>query len=389
MKKIKVAQIITRMIVGGAQENTLQTARELAKDPKYQVTLITGPGLGPEGNLLEKVGPRDKFDLIVLNQLRREINPIRDFIAFCQLIRLCWGKKFDLVHTHSSKAGILGRWAAWLTRCPIRLHTIHGWEFHPYQSVFKRHFYIFLERWTAKITTRLVAVSKQNILKGLEAKIGSSRQYLCIYSGIDLSLFKGKALPKKWRDDSSLPSNKFVIGTIGRLAEQKNPLLMVQIAADLRKKEKNVFFVMVGDGPLRGKVEKKIKQLNLVDTFCLPGIQDDVPNWIRSFDLFLLPSKWEGLPRVLLQAMAAGKPVVATDTDGILEVIHDRENGWLVSSKKPQEWVKAILRLKQHPKERQLMAQNAKQLITKKFSDAKMIRDLKQLFEETLERNSK
>jgi len=385
MKKIKVAQIITRMIVGGAQENTLHTCQQLAKDPLYQVTLITGPSLGPEGDLLDSLEPNAGFEIVKLKHLRRGINPIRDLIAFFQLVRILRKNQFDLVHTHSSKAGILGRWAAWVARIPVRVHTIHGWGFHSYLNPLVQKFYIFLERWTAKITTRLIAVSSENIQKGLESKIGTQEKYLTIYSGISLSTFAQSQGPNSLRDNFSLPPSKLIVATIGRLVEQKNPLLFVNIASTLLQQNPNLFFVMIGDGPLRKKVEKEIESLNIGNAFLLPGLRRDVPKWISLIDIFVLSSRWEGLPRALLQVMAAGKPVVASQTDGILEVLKNESNGILIENEDPKKWSQAIQDLVDNPKKREGIGRCAKQSITDRFSDDKMVQDLKELFSKLLQ----
>lgn len=384
MKKIKIAHIITRMILGGAQENTLHTCRELGKDPKYEVTLITGPGLGPEGDLLQTLKRKEPFHLIVLPQMRREINPVRDFIVFFQLFWLFLKNRYNIVHTHSSKAGILGRWAAFFTGIPIRLHTVHGWGFHPYQFPLIRELYICLERITAWITTRLIVVSKLNSQKGLQLKIGNPKKYQTIYSGIEVKRFQTPA-PKKiveLKEKFKIPQNKTVIGMVGRFVAQKNPDLLIEIAKKLTSKHKNFFFLMIGDGPLKESLEKKIHQEGLESFFLLPGLQREVQDWIYCLDLVLFPSKWEGLPRVLLQSMAAGKCVLASPADGILEVVKNKKNGQIIRSFNASSWATAILELSEKSALRKKLGEEAQKTVTTQFSDAKMILDLKHLLTE-------
>jgi len=377
MKKIKVAQVITRMIVGGAQENTLYTCRTLARDPRFEVTLITGPGLGPEGSLLEELKPNENFKLVLLNQLRREINPLRDIFVFFQLYCLFRKVKFQVLHTHSSKAGILGRWSGWLAQIPVRLHTFHGWGFHDKQTLFFRRLYILLERLSAKITTRLITVSQQNTEKGLSKKIGKSSQYLTIYSGIDLNRFMPIKGDKK--GTLNISDNTVVIGTIGRLTEQKNPLLFVRMASSLLKKKDDLYFLFVGDGPLRQVVEREIERLHLNGRVKLAGLKKDVIPWLACMDIFVLPSAWEGLPRVLLQAMSMEKPVIASKTDGILEIIKDKQNGRLLESRDPQIWTQAVLELLENPRKSNRYIKEAKQMLSSKFSDVNMGEELKEL----------
>jgi len=377
MKKIKVAQVITRMIVGGAQENTLYTCRSLARDPRFEVTLITGPGLGPEGSLLEELRPDEDFKLVLLNQLRREINPIRDIFVFFQLFCFFRKNKFQVLHTHSSKAGILGRWSGWLAQIPVRLHTVHGWGFHDKQTLFFRRLIILLERLSAKITTRLITVSQQNTEKGLSNKIGKRSQYLTIYSGIDLNRFKPIKGDKK--EILNISDKTEVIGTIGRLTEQKNPLLFIQMASLLLQKKDDLYFLFVGDGPLRQVVEREIERLHLNGRVKLAGLKKDVIPWLACIDIFVLPSAWEGLPRVLLQAMSMEKPVIATKTDGIVEIIKDKQNGRLLETVDPQIWTQAVLELLEDPSISKRYTKEAKQMLSSKFSDVKMGDELKKM----------
>lgn len=379
-KKIKVAQVITRMIVGGAQENTLYTARKLGEKENYDLVLITGPGLGPEGNLLETLRPQEPFQCVVLGQLRRAINPFRDLIAFIQLFLLFRKEHFDVVHTHSSKAGILGRWAAWLAAVPVRVHTVHGWGFHPHQPTLRRGLYVFLEKITAPITNRLITVSNENTKKGVEAGIGKKEQYQTIYSGIEIERFKKNGKGTVLKEKHHIPRGKVIIGTIGRLAEQKNPVLFVRLASRLRDQEPNCFFVMVGDGPMRKTVEEEIERLGLKNDFLLPGLQKQVHEWVDLIDYFVITSKWEGLPRVLLQNMAAGNPVVASRTDGIEEVIRDGGNGLLLQTEDPAVWAEKVAELIHEKEKAKRLALEASKCVTEKFSDVKMVQDLDHLF---------
>lgn len=379
-----MAQVITRMIVGGAQENTLATARAFGAHPDYDVTLITGPGLGPEGNLLETLQSEEPFRLVLIPQLRRKINPFRDFVAFLKLLSLFRREKFDLVHTHSSKAGILGRWAAWWAGTPVIMHTIHGWGFHDYQPSWVRGLYILLERWTARITERLIAVSKENIRKGIAAGIGDEPKYTTIYSGIDLKTYRAALDTASLRDSLRIPKEKLIVGTLGRLSPQKNPLFFVRLAAALTQRHKNLFFIMIGDGPLRRDVENEIDRRGLRASFLLTGIRADVAALTQLIDIFALTSRWEGLPRALLAAMAAGKPVVAARTDGVMEVLRHNENGLAVPPDQEEAWAAALETFIHDPDLRRRLGAAAQKSVTDQFSDAKMFEDLDCLFRETL-----
>lgn len=327
--KISVLHIITRLIVGGAQENTLYTAALLDKNSFY-VDVLTGPQTGPEGSLIEDAYSR-KLRLIIENNLVREIRPIKDLSAFIRLFLFMRRNKYTIVHTHSSKAGILGRWAAWLAGVPIIIHTVHGWGFHDYQNAWLKKSYILAERLTLLITDKLIAVAKKDIEKGVSAGIGSKSDYALIRSGIELDFYRNsKKTSKQVRCELGIPEHAKVIGTVTRLSPQKSPLTFVKTAISVIKRIPDAYFVMVGDGPLRHQIEDTLQKADIADHVILTGVRRDVPELLHSFDLFLLTSLWEGLPRVIPQAMAAGVPVIASKVDGSAEIIKHNVNGLLV-----------------------------------------------------------
>ncbi|RLC78504.1 MAG: glycosyltransferase family 1 protein, partial [Chloroflexi bacterium] len=299
--------IITRLIVGGAQENTMLTAVLL--DPsRCAVDVVSGPQTGSEGSLIEEFRTRD-IPLTIEPALVREINPLKDLLALFRLTRFIRRGRYTIVHTHSSKAGILGRWAAYLAGTPIIVHTVHGWGHHDRQSPLVRRSYILLERVTQRITDKLIVVSPRNIEKGLADGIGTPEKYITIRSGIELDRFRR---PSRSREDVraelGIPVDSAVVGTVTRLSPQKAPLDFLDAAAHVAAQQPNVHFVIVGDGPLRADVEAQVVTLKLTERIHLTGLRRDVPDLLHSFDIFALSSLWEGLPRVLPQAMAAGLP---------------------------------------------------------------------------------
>ncbi len=188
MKQIKILHIITRLILGGAQENTLLTVEGLGKRKGYELTLATGPSLGPEGSLVGEA-ERKGIKLIRVPGMRREINPWRDFLTFVELYRLIKRGNYDIVHTHSSKAGILGRLAARLAGTKVIVHTIHGLPFHEYQSRGVNYFYILWERFAALFTDKIITVAEAMTSKALEAKLAPEEKFITIYSGMELDKF--------------------------------------------------------------------------------------------------------------------------------------------------------------------------------------------------------
>ncbi len=344
MTRIPVLHIITRLIVGGAQENTMLTAALLDPD-RYAVDIVSGPQTGSEGSLIEEVRAHG-IPLTIEPALVREVNPLKDLQALFRLTGFIRRGRYTIVHTHSSKAGILGRWAARLAGTPVIVHTVHGWGHHERQHPLVRRFYILLERATARITDKLIVVSPRNTEKGLADGIGTPEKYITIRSGIELDRFLKPTRPREAvREELGIPPDVPVVGTVTRLSPQKAPLDFVDAAAHVAARRPDVHFVIVGDGPLRAEMEAAIAVRSLTDRVHLTGLRRDVPDLMHSFDVFALTSLWEGLPRVLPQAMTTGLPIVATAVDGNAEAVTDGVNGFLTPPGDPQAMAAALLRL--------------------------------------------
>ncbi|UCC66020.1 MAG: glycosyltransferase, partial [Deltaproteobacteria bacterium] len=310
MKSVNVVHIITKLELGGAQQNTLFTLAHLNRD-LFQPYLITNHEgiLVPEAQALK--GVRTFF----LPELIREINPLMDVRASFKIKGILKEiKEGDstplIVHTHSSKAGIVGRWAARCAEADVIIHSIHGFGFHDYQPPPIRALFVFLEKVAAGITDAFIAVSRANMKQGVNLDIFPPTKVILIRSGIELEEFKGVSVSGAEKKaelgvDPALP----LITMVGCLKPQKAPLDYVEVAhLVLQRKEAN--FILVGDGVLREKVEKKAEGLGLKGQFRLLGWRRDVPEILAATDIFVLTSLWEGLPRVLPQAMAMGIPIV-------------------------------------------------------------------------------
>jgi len=325
LDKIKVAHIITRLELGGAQQNTLYTVENLDKD-KFDVTLICG-----KGGLLDEEVDKTGVKVVFIPSLRRKIAPWFDIIAFLKLWRICKKENFTVVHTHSSKAGVLGRWAARLADVPVIIHTVHGWSFNDYQNPILKKFYIWLERLTANITTKIIAVSYKDVEKGLKMGVGRQKQYIMIRSGIEIEKFRDAKIDiTSKRKEMGLAPDRPVVGMVACLKPQKAPLDFVRVANKVRKRLPEVQFLLVGDGVLRHRAERLKKKLGLDGNLILTGWRRDIPEIMASIDVFCLTSLWEGLPRTILEATSCGVPIVATDVGGNSEVIRDNINGYLV-----------------------------------------------------------
>ena len=387
MSAIPVLHIITRLIVGGAQENTMYTAARL--DPtRFRAEVISGPQTGSEGSLIDEVRSLG-VSLEILPSLLREVSPLQDAAALLTLRRLIRRGRFVIVHTHSSKAGILGRIAARFARVPVIVHTVHGWSFHEHMSARRRRFYVALERWSARFTDALIVVARPDIEKGLAEGIGRPEQYHLIRSAIPLEAFDPAGVDGvAVRRELGLPLDAPVLGNVGRFSAQKNPLDWVAVAGRVAHAVPDCRFLLVGDGPLRSDVERALAAANIADRTILTGLRRDVPRLLAAMDVFLLTSLWEGLPRVIPQAMAMGIPVVANRADGTVEAIHHGVTGFLCDPGSTDSMADSCSQLLLNPHLRQEMGGQGRKYAHQEFGLERMILDIEALYEHLLRRHT-
>lgn len=328
-RPLRVLHVITRMIVGGAQENTMLSCA-LIDRTRFASTILTGAETGVEGELHSESRARG-IEVAVEPSLVRRLSPWHDLVATLKLWRTMKRGGYDIVHTHSSKAGILGRIAARLAGVPVIVHTTHGWGFNSHQPPHIYWLYVWLERLCVRFSRVVIVVGSPNRTEGLSLGIGRPEQYRLIRSGIEIGAYRDVKLGKsEARARLGIPEQAFVIGSVGRLGEQKAPLDLLTAFVPVAERYPHAHLVFVGDGPHRGPLETAITEAGLTGRVHLAGLRRDVPELLRAFDVFALASRWEGLPRVFPQAMAAGLPIVATRVDGAPDAITPGENGWLV-----------------------------------------------------------
>ena len=383
--RARVLHLITRLIVGGAQENTIASVERV--DPeRFESHLWTGPQTGPEGSLLSEARSRG-IVVQVLPNLVREISPLKDVSALFQLSRLMRRERFHVVHTHCTKAGVLGRLAAKLAGIPHITHTHHGWSFHDEMRPLLRSLYEGVERMLQPWTSPMVSVSEETTRIGLDARIGRRSDYRLIRSGIPLQRFHPDARSgRTMRERLGLSSAQVVVGSVGRLTPQKNPLDFVKLAAMVRDGFENVTFIYVGDGPMRAAVEAEARRLGMERTLRILGVRDDVPQLLRAMDVFVLVSLWEGLPRVVPQALASGVPVLAYQTGGIAEAVIEGKNGHLFPRGDLRGMAERLSALVASPSLRREMSRAASEGFDSSFSEDQMITDLECLYDEMLAR---
>ncbi len=387
-RPLRVLHVITRMIIGGAEWNTFYTVQYLNRQ-RYTPLLATGPETGSEGSLIEATEAMG-VPVHLVPDLIREIDPKRDFKALVQLVRLYRQLEVDIVHTHTSKAGILGRLAGRLARVPVIIHTVHGFAFQANIPRWQKRLYILLERMAGRWSDALIFISRPLMVEAGKLGIGDPRTYHYIPSGIDLRAFQngsnnGNRLVR--RQQLGLQEHVPVIGTISRLVRDKGLELLLEAAARLKAKGLEFHMVWVGDGPIRSELERRARELGVADRLFITGMCTDVPEWISCFDLFVLPTLWEGMGRVFLEAQAAGVPVIGSCVGGVPDVVLDGTTGILIPPGNVDTLTEAVEKLLTQTELRRRMGRMAAQFAAEeRFQVEFMVRKIEEVYEQTWQR---
>jgi glycosyltransferase involved in cell wall biosynthesis len=378
---MRVTHVITRLIVGGAQENTIASVLGLQAKPGLQVNLVSGRSLGREGSL-ESCFAAAPGLLTILPELVRPIHPWKDCLAFRRLVQMFRAQRPDIVHTHSGKAGILGRLAAARAGVPLILHTIHGPSFGSFQGPVANFLFRSAERRAAAVTSHFVTVADAMRAQYLAAGIGQPQHFTRVFSGFPLEPFLSATNDLALRARWGISPDDIVIGKIARLFKLKGHEDLFRIAPALLQKQPRLKFLLVGDGPWRNRFENHVQTLGLQKHFIFTGLVPpaEVPQLIGIMDLLVHLSLREGLPRALPQALAVARPVVAYDCDGAKEICLDGETGLLIPPGNLPALTAALDRLAGDSALRERLGRRGQQFVRERFPVERMVDDLYALY---------
>jgi len=376
--KLRLLLVITRLTVGGDTNVFLDIAQYFRHHPIIEADIAAGPVPSTEIDLRHLVDDGG-MPLSIIPALSNRADPRLMLKAAFQLHKVIRRGRYDIVHTHSSAAGVIGRIAAATARVPIIVHHVHGWGLQEGMPLTARYAYLGLERLCAHFTDRLIAVSQPTVQKGLAHHIGCEDKFAVIYNGIHLEDFCQQVDGVRLRRQLGLVDGCKLVGMIGRLDRQKNPLDFVRVAALVVPRYPKVQFVAIGDGTLRSECERLIAQMNLQNRCILLGFRNDVARILPLLAVVASTSLWEGLPVTFQEAMCAGKPIVANDVDGVSDVVRNDETGYLVTPHDPQQMADRIVTLLSDPQLCNRLGARAR-VESARFSTQKMLQELELLY---------
>ena len=383
MKKIKVAQVITRMDWGGSSDICRIILSRLNPEV-YDIRLITGLTRYPSAKT-QALFENFKDKVLFVPQLRREINPFFDTLALIRLYGVFRREKFDICHTHTAKAGVLGRIAAFAAGVPVIIHTPHGHNFYGYFGPVFSKIIVAVERLMSKLTARITVFTELEKDDFIRFRVMRPEKISLIYQGLELdSSVHSPTEIIKIKDKLSIRPNEYAVGMIGRLEPIKGPKYFVEAAALVAGDLNNVKFLIIGEGSLRRKLERYAETLGIREKCIFTGWREDAPAIMSILDILVLPSLNEAVGMVLIEAQSKGIPVVASRTGGIPEVVRDNHSGILVSPGSPDELAEAIKRLLKDERMRKQMGDNGQDWVKGKFGAEAMVEAISDLYAKTI-----
>jgi glycosyltransferase involved in cell wall biosynthesis len=382
-RPIRTMHVITRLNIGGAAMHVIQLNSGL-EHKGYDCLIVTGSE-GPNERSMRDAAIEHRLRLEFIPDLGREIAPKRDLVALIKLYRLMRRERPHIVHTHLAKAGFLGRIAARLARVPIVLHSSHGHIFHGYFSPRKTRVFLMMERLCGCLSTRIIVSSDRLRDEIAGFGIAKKERIEVIPYGFDLAAFALQPRPVgQFRHSLDLPEGIQLIGTVGRLVPIKNIPLLLESLSIARQQNAEIHLVIVGGGELRVELETRVRNMGLADTVVFAGWQPDLLNVYADLDAIVLSSDNEGTPVALIEAMAAGCPVVATHVGGVPDLVTDGETGRMVPPRDPEALARALLALFDEPEKTSQMALRAQQRVLERHQARRVVADVDRLYQELL-----
>ncbi len=384
----KVIHVITRLDRGGSAQNTVLTATGHDRS-RFEPIVMAGLAESDDAQggadatsenvaRLEQAGVRWQ----PLPALTRSISPIKDLVALRQLVAWLRRERPDIVHTHTSKAGTLGRLAARRAGVPVVVHTPHGHVFYGHFGRVTSWMFLQLERLLAKWTTWMIALTDAERDEHLSRGVGRADRFAVVPSGIDLDRFRQAGDRVGRRAGFDCPPDAIVVGAVGWLTPVKGHRVLLEAVALLRRERPRLHLAIVGGGPLREDLQRLARERGMADALRLLGVRTDVPDCLAGMDIFVQPSLNEGMGRALIEAMAAGRPVVASRVGGIPAIVQDRKTGLLVTPDDPAALARAIEELLRKPDWAKELGAAARASIGERFGEAAMVRAIEAVYDQ-------
>ena len=395
MGKTRVIHIITRLDKGGSAETTLHIVSSLNME-KYDVFLAHGLSRESNMSIMEKevvesdllLAEAKGVRVFALPSLVRRLSFKNDLLAFINIYRLIRRIRPHIVHTHTSKAGLLGRLASFLARVPIIIHTPHGHVFHSYYGPVMTKVFVFAEKILSFITDKITALTNRERDEHLEEGIASIEKYVVIHSGVMLDRLMNMSVDAgAVRGEFGIAQDSNVIGVVGRLVPIKGHKYLVSAAKRIIKEFRNTVFVFVGDGYLSSRLERQAESVGVRKNIIFTGWRKDAVEILDLFDILVLPSLNEGMGKVLVEGMALGKPIIASNVGGIIDLVRNGENGILVPPGDSDALGEAILQLLKDKNLSEKLGKNGKAMVYPEFDASVMVKQIEDLYESLLVSN--
>ena len=395
MGKTRVIHIITRLDKGGSAETTLHIVSSLNME-KYDVFLAHGLSRESNMSIMEKevvesdllLAEAKGVRVFALPSLVRRLSFKNDLLAFINIYRLIKRIRPHIVHTHTSKAGLLGRLASFLARVPIIIHTPHGHVFHSYYGPVMTKVFVFAEKILSFMTDKITALTNRERDEHLEEGIASIEKYVVIHSGVMLDRLMNMSVDAgAVRGEFGIAQDSNVVGVVGRLVPIKGHKYLVSAAKRIIKEFRNTVFVFVGDGYLSSRLERQAESVGVRKNIIFTGWRKDAVEILDLFDILVLPSLNEGMGKVLVEGMALGKPIIASNVGGIIDLVRNGENGILVPPGDSDALGEAILQLLKDKNLSEKLGKNGKAMVYPEFDASVMVKQIDDLYESLLVSN--